>query len=135
MAERSMYLTVDELWRLANACRPIEDAFGGNMVWLVGSVLERPDYRDVDLRVILDDEHYDRLFIKRDNPTWEGGLLDQFRMLMQTAMNVMLKETTGLTVDFQIQSQTEANGYNGKRNPVSLRPYICEDFKPQWMRD
>ena len=32
--------------------------------YLVGSCLERPDYRDVDIRVILDDDRYAQLFTR-----------------------------------------------------------------------
>ena len=52
------------------------------------------------------------------------GMHDQFRMLIQTAVSAMLRQTTGLQIDFQVQSQTEANQFNGKRNPATLRPYI-----------
>ena len=133
---RAMYLSVEELWRLSNACRPIEEAFG-HTVWLVGSSLRKPDYRDVDLRVIISDEEYSRLFI----PMRKGvdgtlvGLTDQFRMLMQTSISVLLKQATGLPIDFQVQSQSEANQYSfneHRRNPVCLRPYINGDFTPQW---
>ena len=132
--QRVMYLSVEELWRLSNACRPISDAFGGHMVYIVGSVLTRADYRDVDLRVILPDDEYERLFL----PTRNGvdgmaqGLHDQFRMLLQTAISAMLRETTRMVIDFQVQSQTEANQFDGKRNPATLRPYINPGFKPQW---
>ena len=61
--DRTMYLSVEDLWKLSNACRPIQDAFGGHMVYIVGSVLHRDDFRDVDLRVILPDEEYERLFL------------------------------------------------------------------------
>ena len=135
-AGRTMFLSVEELWRLANAVRPVEDAFGGENAWLVGSVLERADWRDVDIRIIIDDEHYRRLFrpLVNDVDGTAVGVLDQFRMLIQTAISAMLRESTHLPVDFQIQSQTEANQYEGKRNPLTLRPYINPDFQPQWMR-
>lgn len=135
MPDKVMYLSVEELWRLANAVRPVEEAFGGRIVYLVGSVLKRADYRDVDLRCILPEEEYARLFkpIYNDVNGMSIGLMDQFRMLMQTAISSMLRQITGLPIDFQVQSQEEASQYEGKRNPLCLRPYITPGFKPQWM--
>ena len=133
---RVMFLDVDQLWRLANAMRPIEDALGGGYAYLVGSVLERSTYRDVDVRYVISDEEYGRIFMPLKNQV-DGtavGLHDQFRILIQVAISVLLKESTGLPVDFQIQSETEANQYSGKRNPVTLRPYIGSDYTPQWRK-
>ena len=142
--KRGIFLSVESMWRLVNACRPIEDAFGGEHVWLVGSCLTRPDYRDVDLRLILDNGVFGRVFHSPYNDV-DGkpvGLSDQFRMLLQTAISGLLRETTGLPIDFQIQSQHEADYYNDHgRHPVILRPYIqwrpyTEDaYKPRWMED
>jgi len=44
---------------LTGACRPIAAAFGGT-TYLVGSVLQRPDFRDIDIRLILDDDTVQR---------------------------------------------------------------------------
>ena len=133
--QRNMYLTCEELWMLSNACRPIQDAFGGHIVWIVGSVLTHDNWRDVDLRVILPDDEYLRIFkpIVNDVDGTRVGLLDQFRMLIQTSISATIRQMTGLPIDFQVQSQTEANQYNGKRNPACLRPYINPNFSPQWM--
>lgn len=133
--ERAMYLSVEELWRLSNAVRPVQEAFGGEIVWIVGSVLDRADYRDVDLRLILADEVHARLFLKpvSDVDGTLVGLHDQFRMLIQTAISSMLRQITDLPIDFQIQSQIEASQYDGKRNPACLRPYINPEFKPHWI--
>ena len=113
----------------------VEDAFGGAYIWIVGSVLYREDWRDVDLRVEISDSEYGRLFTKTVNDV-DGtivGLLDQFRMLFQTAVNALLRQTTGLPIDFQVQSETEAKQYHGrKRQPITLRPYINPEFRPQW---
>ena len=131
---RVMYLSVEELWRLAHAVRPIEEAFGNHIIYLVGSVLDRADYRDVDLRLILPDNEYTRLFFAVGKP--RHGLFDQFRMLIQTSINTMLRVTTGLPIDFQVQSETEAERYaDHNRNPVCIRPYIDPDFQPAWRDD
>ena len=127
-AERVMYISVGQLWRLAHAVRPVQEAFGGATVYLVGSVLERDDYRDVDLRMILPDEEFGRLF------ELSGGLRDQFKMLLHTSISMMLENATNLPIDFQLQSQTEANEFEGRRNAVCNRPYVNSDYEPAWMK-
>ena len=130
---RAIYLSVEQLWRLAHAVRPVEDAFGGQTAYLVGSVLRRPDWRDVDVRIILPDRDFECLFV----PAPPETLTDQFRMLIQTAVSGMLRDATGLPVDFQVQRMTDANGLypDGERNACSkARPYVGPDFIPQWQR-
>ena len=136
MGKRVMYLSVEELWRLSHAVRPIEDAFGGKTVYLVGSVLERQDWRDVDLRMILNDAEFKDIFVPPCGTTdhISAPLYDQFRMLFQTSLTFMLRHQTGLPVDFQFQSHSESVQFDGKRNPVTNRPYVGHDFIPQWMR-
>ena len=134
---RSLYLSVEDIWRLSQAMRPIEEAFGGT-AWIVGSVLERDNWRDVDVRIILDDEDYGRIFhpVVNNEVGVPCGLEDQFRMVLQTAISGMLRQTTGLPIDFQVQSKTEANYYTGKRQPACHRPYIefkPKKYKPRWM--
>ena len=124
---RAMYLSVEETWRLCNALRPVEDAFGGHYLYIVGSVLYREDWRDVDLRLILPDDEFARLFDSGQ------GLFDQFRMLLQTSISAMLRQTTYLPIDFQVQSHTESLEYSDrKRNLARNRPYINSDYKPVW---
>jgi hypothetical protein len=84
--------------------------------FLVGSVLERPDFRDVDVRTIMADEVYDRLF-----PGGESGTdSDAFWSLLCTAIGGYLSQATGLPIDFQIQRMTEANLlHRGLRNAIS----------------
>ena len=128
---RSIHLSVEEIWRLAHAVRPVEDAFGGRSVYLVGSVLKSSDWRDVDLRIILPDHDFDRIFAP------DGKLTDQFRMLFQTAVSAMLRETTKIPIDFQVQRKSNLTEEEslGKRSPAgSARPYVGPDFVPQWMR-
>ena len=48
------------MWRLDEACRPIRQAFHAPP-YLVGTALTGKAYRDVDVRLILEDEPYDAL--------------------------------------------------------------------------
>ena len=84
--------------------------------YLVGSCLNRPDYRDVDIRVILDDERYDALFPRPNR-------IDPLRHLIEKALTDHYVAATGLRIDFQIQRQTEANDrHPGVRHPLGVYP-------------
>lgn len=100
------YLTTTTYFKLDVSCIPLWAAFGGGIggVYLVGSVLRKPDWRDVDIRAILDDAEYDRLFPVTDrhgeNAQWK---------LICIAISQYLSSVTGLPIDFQLQRQTNAN--------------------------
>ena len=107
------YLTVPDFHRLNWARVPIAQAFG-ETPYLVGSVLTRPDYRDVDLRLILDDDRHAELF-PADGPR-------TLRLFLGCAVSDWLARMTGLPIDFQFQSMAEANvPEHGLRNPMGLR--------------
>ena len=100
------FLTTVQYFKLDAACIPLEAAFkeSGFGLYLVGSVLRRPDWRDVDIRAILEDSEYDRIFPKTDkwceNAMWK---------MMCISISHYLSAVTGLPIDFQIQRQTQAN--------------------------
>ena len=74
------------------------------------AALDRTDYRDVDVRLMLDDEDYDALVdaTSADAVTFLGLAIGQY-----------LASRTGLPIDFQIQRNTEANErHHGVRNPL-----------------
>lgn len=109
---RASYLSPPDFLRLDWACAPIRSAFG-TPPYLVGSVLTRPDYRDIDIRLILDDEQAQRMF-----PT------DGVRLLFNVALSDLIAKAAGVhaPIDFQIQSMTEANvPEHGARNPLGIR--------------
>lgn len=80
----------------------------GHMPYLVGSSLERPDWRDVDVRIIVDDA-----------PGWYGPFLSDRRghFLLSTWGQL----ATGLPIDCQIQTTHEANTFDGRRHALGLR--------------
>ena len=83
--------------------------------YLVGSCLQRPDYRDVDIRVILDDVRFDALFPRPH--------LDPLRHLIEKALTEHYVTASDLRIDFQIQRMTEANEkYPGVRHPLGIYP-------------
>ena len=115
---RNSHLTTADFARLNHACLPVREAFGFGSCYLVGSagVGGRVDFRDVDVRVILADEEFDRLF--PDELPWS---------LFCLGMTEYLCRVSGLPIDFQVQRRTEANEKYGDkpRNPIGTteRPF------------
>lgn len=108
---RTLYLSGSQLIVLDNACVPITKAFG-SPPYLVGSVTERRDWRDVDVRTILSDDAFDDLFRGRES-LWA---------LLCLSVSEYLSRLSRLPVDYQVQRRTEANAkYGGKeRNPLGM---------------
>ena len=98
---RSSYLTVTQNYALEVACRSVQEAFLplGYGVYLVGSAIERRDWRDVDVRALMYDQVYDEMFA--GNPA--------ALHLLNVAVSEWLAARTGLPVDFQMQRTTDAN--------------------------
>lgn len=108
---RVSYLTVSQTYDLNIACRPL--AAVGYGTFHVGSSLEKPDYRDVDLRCMLPDEEYDRVFVGEP-----GKLL---LPLLNVAISEWLQARCGLPIDFQFQRASDANKeFSGRRNSVGI---------------
>jgi hypothetical protein len=120
--KRANFLPAPHFYNLNQACHLINKAFSGGFgCYLVGSSLAKRDWRDVDVRLILEDGEYERLFRARgDSPG--GGWLNPLWSLLCTSLSLWLKEQTGLPVDFQIQQQTNANAEHkgGKRSALGI---------------
>jgi hypothetical protein len=116
---RVNFLGAPEFYNLNAACLLVTEAFRGISfgTFHVGSSITRRDYRDVDVRCIMRDDEFERMFAAK-----RGGWSNALWSLMCVAISAWLKERTGLPIDFQIQSQTEANGDypNGERNALGL---------------
>lgn len=114
MARKVSYLTTADFAKLNHACLPLRECFGFGSVYLVGSSQERDDFRDVDVRAILADEDFDRLF---------GHAGELFWGLFCLGMTEYLCSVTGLPVDFQVQRRTEASEKYGDktRNPIGTK--------------
>ncbi len=116
MSDRATHLHITKLHALEHECRRFTAAFGYN-AYLVGSALERQDYRDVDLRLMLPDEEYDAFI----------GANNERLTLLNDALSDWLAARTGLPVDFQFQRRTEANEeHDGRRNAVGLAMHTRE---------
>lgn len=104
------------------ACQHLNRAFGeGYGCYLVGSALERPDWRDVDVRLIMDDDGFERLFPDCGGVGAGRWEFDARWLVMTSAISAQLSQFTGLPVDFQFQPQSHANArHKGPRNALGL---------------
>lgn len=116
--KKGVYVGAPACFHLELACQELSRAFG-DTCYLVGSALERADWRDIDVRMIMDDEDFDKLFPNcRERGTWE---FNARWLVMTTAVAAWLRERTGLPVDFQFQPRTHANErHKGPRNALGL---------------
>lgn len=105
---RSNYLSPHQMQRLNLACLPVRDAFG-RPPYLVGSVHQRADFRDVDVRTILADQEFDRWFTLGPNDKDGAAHADPRWVLICSALSEWLSSVSGLPIDYQIQRRTEAN--------------------------
>lgn len=109
MGERS-FVHITKAYALDHACRPLVDAFGWG-IFQVGSSLHRHDWHDIDVRCILADDEFARMFPGEDpGKSWrENPRL----ALLNAALSEWLQARTGLPVDFQFQQMTAANAEHG----------------------
>lgn len=106
--KRCNWIPAPAYFNLNMACIAVNKAFSehGYGCYLVGSALQKRDYRDVDVRFIMQDDAWDRMFgVERANrpdlhPLWS---------LMCSGIACWLQKQTGLPVDFQIQKAAIAN--------------------------
>ncbi len=113
------YLGQLNWYNLNVACETVYRAFG-DMPCVVGSALERADYRDVDVRLILSDEEFrERFPFQPPDPTGKNN--DHEWAFICNAISEWLRARTGLPIDFQIQQRTAANAmFPGKRNACGM---------------
>lgn len=113
------YVGAPAIFVLETACRQINEAFGGFGCYLVGSSLERPDWRDVDVRYIMTDEEFAVMFPDVVGDMWEHN---SRWLLLTMSISSHLSKLTGLPIDFQFQRQSHANKkYSGQRHALGLK--------------
>jgi len=121
--KKAIYVGAPAAFKLEQACQMINDALRSNdesvgCCYLVGSALERADWRDVDVRYIMADAAFESLF-PRAGQHWEH---DPRWLLFTVSIAAWLAEYTALPIDFQIQPQTHANArHAGSRSALGLR--------------
>lgn len=103
----------------------------GSTPYLVGSALtnemnERPSTKqpfDVDVRLILSDEEYERQGFGHPQRAHQNGKW----VAMCLAFSELGRRMTGLPIDFQIQQQTDANKDDGPRSALGIVPLRIVD--------
>lgn len=116
--KKGNYVGAPAIFALETACRQITEAFGSYGCYVVGSALERPDWRDVDVRYIMADDEFEKLFPDAYPQCWEQ---DPRWLLLTVAISERLSKLTGLPIDFQFQPQTHANErHKGQRHAIGI---------------
>ena len=91
----------------------------GTPPYLVGSALAGKQWRDVDVRLILDDDIYAALGLGDPRPSYAQRNGKWVALCL--AFTALGKQMTGLPIDFQIQQQTWANKtYDGPRSSLGM---------------
>ena len=116
---KGTYIGAPACFALDMCCRQIREAFNVHYgVYQVGSSLERQDWRDVDVRFVMEDTEFDKLFPSA-GAHWEQ---DARWLLLTVSISKWLSDQTGLPVDFQFQPQTHANErHKGPRSALGLK--------------
>ena len=122
------YLGAPSVFQLEMAAKTIRAAYGRGVkedeqvgLYLVGSCLETSNFRDVDVRLIVSDTYFDRLFpgTGSRSAAWQ---FDPLWLLVAVSTSLWLQQQIGVPkVDFQIQPATHANtAHHGVRHPIGL---------------
>jgi hypothetical protein len=117
--KKASHVGAPAIFALELECKHLNAAFGGHGCYLVGSAAERPDWRDVDVVQILEDDAFAALF-----PDAGPGAVFEFDLrwlILTTSISERLSRITGLPIDFKFQSRTWANErHTGPRSALGL---------------
>jgi hypothetical protein len=92
-------------------------AFGTPPYHVGSSLTQKSGWRDVDVRLILDDEVYAALGLGKPNLPHRNAKW----VALCLAFSALGQQMTGLPVDFQIQQQSRANEeYPGPRSALGI---------------
>jgi len=123
--KKGIYIGAPKCFALELACRQLWDAFDEDDAffgcYVVGSAMERPDWRDVDVVGIMADAAFFKLFPGATihdfefNPRW---------LIITVALSRWLSDQSGLPVDFKFQAMTHANSmHHGPRSAIGLSKF------------
>ena len=117
---KGVYIGAPACFELERCCQDLHRAFSENGVggiYLVGSALERSDWRDIDIRMMLSDEEFDVLFPDAGE-RWE---FDPRWIILTVSISQWMSKLTGLPIDFQFQRTNHANEhYKGPRSAMGM---------------
>lgn len=118
--QKAVYVGAPACFRLELACQHLSAAFG-ETCYLVGSALERADWRDIDVVMIMDDDDFASEFpaATLHSGAWE---FDPKWLILSVSISAWLTAQCGHPVDFKFQPRTHANDrHKGPRNALGLR--------------
>ena len=124
---KTSYVGVPAIFELSLACNLLTRAYGNHTIDHVGSSRERPDWRDVDLVMIMPDEVFAAEFpgAPLHSAAWE---LTPKWLILTCAISKWLTEKSGVPVDFKFQPRTFANERHDKaRNPIGRFLALAEE--------
>ncbi|AZV21493.1 hypothetical protein [Mesorhizobium sp. M7A.F.Ce.TU.012.03.2.1] len=117
--KKPSHVGVPAIFKLQLACQQLNAAYESYGIYLVGSAIERPDWRDVDVVMIMSDEEFKREFPHATASTFE---MDPKWLINSIAISDWLSRLTGLPIDFKIQAQEWANAlHKGPRHALGMR--------------
>jgi ribonucleotide monophosphatase NagD (HAD superfamily) len=94
----------------------------GGKVYLVGSALSKKNPRDYDVRVVIEDDDFRRLFGWNDEKAADwAARYDQLKNSRQFSMEM------ALNIDFQVQKKSDARFY-GRQRPKMRLDKAPDDF-------
>lgn len=96
----------------------IRQAFGHDAYQVGSSVMNKGNWRDVDVRLMLPDDEYEAYF---GNPATSAHRALRL-MSWNLAWATLGRKLTGLPIDFQFQQETLANEFPGPRSWLMLTP-------------
>lgn len=115
MSDRATYLTQSGYRLLDDWGANLRRMFLGEVAYLVGSALTTAEHRDVDVRLMLDDDHHSAL----------RGVVNLADLNL--AVSLWGQTVTGLPIDFQVQRTREANAlFLGRRHPLGLPDAVAD---------
>lgn len=114
---RATYLLVSDIALLNAWAEKVREMFHA-APYLVGSALERPDFRDVDVRLLLWADPEVAGSVKR---TYDRLATSVSIEHLNLAVSLWGQKVTGLPIDFQVQQAESANeDFTGRRHPLGL---------------
>lgn len=121
--DRAVYLLLSELGKLDMWGRELKYILHTDIeqygVFLVGSALKRKDYRDVDIRHIISNDSFLKMFSSIDI-----GYFNQM-------VSLWGQQVTGLPIDYQVQSiDSEDNKVPGYKHPIGINKEITTHHLP-----
>jgi len=119
--KKASYVGVPAIFELTLACHLLIRGFGVVTRFTTWAApLSAPDWRDVDLVMIMPDEAFAVEFpnAPQHSAAWEH---DPKWLVLTCALSKWLSDKAGVPVDFKFQPRTFANErHKGPRNPIGL---------------